>query len=188
MDHSNGVTYLLQAALNGEGLSDEQAIHQVISTLREVAARIMFKERNDHLLQPTALVNEAWLRLAGQEGIQLKSRIHFTALATRVMRRILVDQARARDAGKRANQRTNISLEHLREKGQNPFDLLALDEELSLLEKLDARQCHIAQMSFFGGMTGAEIALVLELSPALVSQELKNARVWLITRLQRGGP
>ncbi len=177
-----GMTTFLQAALDGDPL-EGQLLDVVLTTLRGIAGNLLYAD-NHPLLQPTALVNEAWLRLAGAAGLQVQSRKHFTALAACAMRRVLADYAKAQKAGKRGGGRQAVSLQEIGEPGQERFDMLVLEEELALLEKMDARQARLIELTLFGGLSGKEIAEVTELSPATVSQELKKARTWLSARLR----
>ncbi|MDJ0838126.1 MAG: ECF-type sigma factor [Acidobacteriota bacterium] len=180
------VTSLLQAALNGSKEINERDLQTIVDALRGAAAGLLRSEKDPSLLQPTALVNEAWLRLAGSDNLRLKSRLHFAALATKVMRRVLVDHARARQAKKRGSGGIKVSLDKAGPEKGSMFDLIALEDELKLLEKLNKRQGLICEMRYFGGLNGDEIARVLDISPALVSRELNKARGWLASRLSRG--
>jgi RNA polymerase sigma factor (TIGR02999 family) len=154
--------------------------------LRQIAARFLRHERGDHTLEPNALVNELCLRLMGAQPITYNDRAHFFAIAAQTMRRILIDHARARVAGKRGGEQQRVSLSAV--DGWNPVghseDILALDEVLSKLEKADARAARVVELRFFGGLSEEEVAEVLQVSTITVKRDWKAARAWLIGRLQ----
>ncbi|MDJ0838708.1 MAG: ECF-type sigma factor [Acidobacteriota bacterium] len=179
---SLNVTALLQALLDGSDL-DSAFLEDVYQELRGLARGAMWVERSDHTLQPTALVNEAYLRLLQGGRLQLQNRAHFFALAARVMRLILVDHERAHRAEKRGGRLLRVSLdEHVQGMDREP-DLIDLDNQLNLLARLDSRQSRILELRFFAGSKIEEIADVLGISQALVYRELKAARGWLYGRL-----
>jgi len=156
--------------------------------LRRMADRAMRNERPDHTLQPTALVNEAFLRCAGAFPGVARTRAEFLALAARVMRNTLVDHARARGASKRRAPRSQISLSGLEgAAGEEPIDVLALNDALDALARLDPRQAEIVQMSAFGGMSGQEIADHLGVHRNTVVNDLKMGRAWLRRALDGSG-
>jgi RNA polymerase sigma factor (TIGR02999 family) len=151
-----------------------------------MAARFLRGERGDHTLEPNALVNELCVRLLGAEPIAYNDRAHFFALAAQTMRRILIDHARARVAAKRggAQQRVKLSAVDGWQPPGHGEDLLALDEVLSKLETADARAARVVEMRFFGGLSEAEIADVLQVSVITVKRDWKAARAWLMASLQ----
>ncbi len=155
--------------------------------LRQMAARFLRGERGDHTLEPNALVNELCLRLLGGEPLAYSDRVHFFAVAAQTMRRILIDHARARVAAKRGGALHRVSLSGV-EGWQAPGhgeDLIALDEVLAELERMDARAARVVELRFFGGLSEAEIADVLQVSVITVKRDWKAARAWLMARLTR---
>lgn len=148
--------------------------------LRHMADAFMRKERRDHTLQPTALINEVYLRCAAASPAMASSREEFLALAARVMRNTLVDHARARSASKRRAPRSQVSLSGLEDaQSDDVVDVLALNDVLGQLERLDPRQAEIIEMSAFGGMSGKEIADRLGVHRNTVVKELRVGRAWL---------
>ena len=155
--------------------------------LRQIAARFLRHERADHTLDPTALVNELALRLLGSAPLAYKDRSHFFALAAQMMRRILVDYARARVAGKRGGVQQRVTLSSIADDlGAAPQseDLLVLDDALSNLERADPRAAHVVELRFFGGLHEEEVAEILGVSVTTVKRDWKVARAWLIDQLQ----
>lgn len=152
--------------------------------LHKLAARKMRSERTNHTLQATALVNEAYLRLADESGSLWKDRAHFLAAAAHVMRHILVDHARSRGAGKRGAGAVQVTLDdNLVPSASHSIDILALHEALERLSKLDARWGRIVELHFFGGLSFEEIASVLELSERTVKRDWALARIWLFKEI-----
>jgi RNA polymerase sigma factor (TIGR02999 family) len=145
----------------------------VYQELRRLALLFMRRERGNHTLQPSALVNEAWERLAEQPNISWQDRNHFFAVAANCMRNVLVDYARRRRATKRGGDKRQVTL----------HDLLALNEALDGLKALDARACQIVEMHFFGGLSFEEIAQVLHISARTVGRDWDMARRWLHNQL-----
>jgi RNA polymerase sigma factor (TIGR02999 family) len=160
----------------------------VQSELRKIAAGYLRRERAGHTLQPTAMVNEAYLRLVPQRGLAWENRAHFFGIAARMMRRVLVDHARRRRAAKRGDDAPAISLTNVAEPAPavDQVDLLGLHDALTALARLDARQAELVEMRYFGGLTIDEIADCLDVSPATVKREWATARAWLRRRLQDG--
>jgi RNA polymerase sigma factor (TIGR02999 family) len=178
-DPSGDVTQLLRHWAQG----DESALGALVPVmhreLRRLAHYQLKSERADHTLQSTALVNEAFLRLLGSQPIELQNRSHFIAVASRLMRQILVDYARSRGASKRDGG-CRIALENLADlPGAEDTELIALDQALDDLSRLDARQARIVEMKFFGGLSAPEISDVLGISRATVDRDWATARVWL---------
>jgi RNA polymerase sigma factor (TIGR02999 family) len=184
---SQRVTALLSAWREGHQDAEHRLFDLVYKDLRRVAARYMAHERPEHTLQATALVNEAYLRLIDIERIQWRDRSHFLAVAARVMRRILVDNARAHRAHKRGSGAQNVSLDEalLVTRNYGP-DLVALDEALSGLASLDERQSKVVELRFFGGLGVDETAEVLGVSSDTVLRDWKMAKVWLLREIKRG--
>jgi RNA polymerase sigma factor (TIGR02999 family) len=181
------VTQLLHAWSRGDVAAREQLFPLVYAELRQRAARYLRRERPAHTLQPTALVHEAYIRLSGRnEG--WKDRAQFFAVASQVMRRILVDHARARGAAKRPGRRMQITLtEEVAAPDAREVDLLALDDALDQLAVADPRQARLVELRFFGGMTNEEVASVLGVSEATVYREWRLAKAWLYQSLTSGG-
>lgn len=183
------VTMLLQNWRHGDSSALDRVSEIVDRELRRLAASYLRRERAGHTLQPTALVNEAFLRLMGQgDRVDWESRSHFVAVAARHMRRILVDHARRHDAGKRGAGATMISLDDA-PASANPrsADLMALDEALEKLAEVDPRKARVMEMKFFGGLEMAEIAAVVNLSIKTVEKDVRMASAWLRTALGSPG-
>lgn len=170
---------------SGRGGIDE-VMPAVYAELRRVAAAYLRRERPGQTLQATALVNEAYVRLAGQHP-RFQNRAHFCAIAANAMRQILVERARARHAQKRGGGAARITLnEGLAASPEPPVDLAALDEALGRLAALDAQQARIVELRFFGGLSVEETAEVLGISPATVKRHWSVARAWLARELEPG--
>ena len=183
------VTELLLAWGDGDLSALDQLIPLVHAELRQIAARCMARERLGHTLQPTALVNEVYLRLVDVERIRWQNRAHFLAVAARLMRRILVDFARSRHYQKRGGGGQRVAFDEalVVDVGRG-HDLLALDDALDELARVDERQSQIVVMRFFAGLTVEEIAGVLTISPATVMRDWKLAKAWLLRELDRTNP
>lgn len=152
--------------------------------LRRLAASAMRRERGGHTLQSTALVHEAYLRLS-EGDLRVESRAHFLALASRVMRRILIDHARGRDRLKRGGEHERISLTEANpSSGESPHEILALDQALDALRAFDERRAKLLELQLFGGLTYGEMAEALAVSEATVHRELRLARAWLHRELR----
>jgi RNA polymerase sigma factor (TIGR02999 family) len=183
MTETQTVTQLLRAWRGGDREALDRLMPLVYEELHRLASRSMRGERSDHTLQTTALVHEAYLRLAGAE-VEWRDRVHFFATAARVMRRILVDHAKAKRRRKRGGGAKKVSLDQVALVGpEPPQDLLALDEALSRLEARDERKCRVVECRFFAGMTHEETAAALGVSPATVDRELRMAKAWLSREL-----
>jgi RNA polymerase sigma factor (TIGR02999 family) len=180
------ITQWLAASRQGNRDAGDRLAEAVYPELREIASRFLHNERGHHTLEPNALVNELWIRLVGNEAIHYQNRAHFFAIAAQTMRRILIDHARARIAGKRGGIQEQVTLTAV--EGWNPIarneDILALDIELSKLEKADPRAARVVELRFFGGLEEEEVAEVLGVSPITVKRDWKVARAWLSARLQ----
>jgi RNA polymerase sigma-70 factor (ECF subfamily) len=174
------LTNLLIQVKNGNGDAQSRLIPLVYAELRRIAARYMRGERPGHSLQATALVHEAYLRLAGQKEMSWQNRAHFFGVAANIMRRILVDHARAKQAKKRGGSEQKVSIdEAVLVQPDPPQDFLALDEALDRLAKRDPRQSRIVELRFFGGLSEEETAEVLGISLRTVKRDWKVARAWL---------
>jgi RNA polymerase sigma factor (TIGR02999 family) len=174
------VTQLLTNWSNGDKQALEQLIPLVYGELRRLAERYLRRERPGHTLQSTALVHEAWMKLAGQRNVQWQNRAHFFGVAAQLIRRILVDHARNRHAAKRGGHACILSLDDMVETpGRRGLDLVALDDALEGLAKVDARQARMVELRFFAGLSIEETAEVLHVSPATVKREWVSAKAWL---------
>ncbi|MEP7010863.1 MAG: sigma-70 family RNA polymerase sigma factor [Acidobacteriota bacterium] len=179
------ITQLLAAWRDGDRGALDRLVPRVYGELRRVADRYLRRERTDHTLQPTALVHEAYLRLIGAERPAWRDRLHFYAVAAQVMRRILVDHARAHRADKRGGGMRLLSLdEGASAVGERAADLVALDDALSALAKVDPRKARIIELHYFAGLSVAETAEVLDRSISTVVLEARLARAWLVAALR----
>ena len=183
---SGGVSELLQAWGRGDVQAGEDLLPVVYRELRRRAAAYLRGERRDHTLQPTALVHEAYVRLVGTERIAWQNRAHFFAVASQMMRRILVDHAREHRAAKRPGAGVRVTLdEHIGASPPVDCEILLLDHALSDLSLIDPRQAHIVELRYFGGLSEQEVASLLSLSRATVTREWQTARAWLYRRMTR---
>jgi RNA polymerase sigma factor (TIGR02999 family) len=158
----------------------------VYRELRSLARRYLNKERPDHTLQPTALVHEAYLRLVDQTRADWQNRAQFFGVAAQVMRRVLVDHARARDADRRGGQVLRVSLDEARIAPQErDADLLALDDALNRLAEVDERKSRVVELRFFGGLNVEEAAEVLGVHPATVRRDWTVAKAWLYREISK---
>jgi len=183
------VTAALAAWSAGDREALARVLPQIYDELRVLAAQHLRKERAGHTLQATALVNEAFLRLAGRERVHVEARVQFFAVAAQAMRRVLVDHARRRQAGKRGGRETPLPLTEVAaaELAAVPEEVDVLDVEAALtrLAALDPRQARVVELKFFAGMEVEEIAAALDVSDSTVRREWRMARAWL--RLQLAG-
>jgi RNA polymerase sigma factor (TIGR02999 family) len=187
MGESHDVTVLLGRIRSGEEAARAELYNVVYDELRRLARRHMKGERGAHTLQPTALVNEAFLRLFG-DVVSATDRKHFFALASQTMRRVLVDHGRSRNAEKRGGGAEILSLDETNPaEGHDITDILILDEALSRLEKVDARPCRVVEMRFFAGLTESEIAEALSVSEITVRRDWRFARAWLYGEMGKRG-
>jgi RNA polymerase sigma factor (TIGR02999 family) len=181
------VTKLLVDWSNGDKEALEQLTPLVYGELRRLAGRYLRKERSDHTLQPTALVHEAYIRLIDQRSVRWQNRAHFFGVAAQMIRRILVDHARSRHAVKRGAMAPRLSLdEAIAVPDRRDFDLVALDDALNGLAKIDPQQARIVELRFFTGLTVEETAEVLGISPATVKRDWVTAKAWLYRDISRG--
>jgi RNA polymerase sigma-70 factor, ECF subfamily len=177
---SQGVTKLLLAWSEGQDTALEKLVPLVYQELRRMARRYMYGERAGHTLQTTALVNEAYLRLIDCRKVRWQNRAHFFAISAQLMRRILVDFARSRRYQKRGGGIQNVTLdEALIVAPQQGQQLLALDDALSALAKIDARKARVVELRFFGGLSVEETAEVLTVSTDTVLRDWRLAKAWL---------
>jgi len=183
---SNSVTELLLRWREGDATAREALIPLVYKELRRLAARCLAGQ-NHQTLQSTALVHEAYLRLAGQSSLRANDRTHFFSIAARLMREILVDHARARGSAKRGASCVTISFDEQLALPRKPeIDLVALDDALNQLSTMDPRQATIVDLRFFGGLSIEDASQALGISPATVKREWSTARLWLQRELKRG--
>ncbi|MBS1793471.1 MAG: sigma-70 family RNA polymerase sigma factor [Acidobacteria bacterium] len=187
-DEQREISLILKDWGGGKRDSADLLLSLVYDELRRIARRYLRRERSDHTLQPTALVHEAYLKLIDISDVSWQDRAHFFAVASNVMRRILVDHARARTTDKRGGDAQRIALEDAGEISDPPdVDLLALDEALKQLAGFDEQQSRIVELRFFGGLTVDETAHVLAVSPATVKREWTMAKAWLFRRIRADG-
>jgi len=182
------VTTLLQAWSQGDVRARDELFPLVYEELRRRASAHMRRERRDHTLRPTALVNEAYLRLVGQRSAEWQNRSQFFGVASQMMRRILVDHGRAAAAAKRPRPGLRVTLDNaLAAVVPRELDLVLLDQALDELAALDERQSRVVELRFFGGLSLEEIAELLGVSLATVNRDWRLAKAWLHQRLQDGG-
>jgi len=181
------VSVLLRAWGQGDLRARDDLASLVYRELRGRAGAHLQRERNDHTLQPTALVHEAYMRLVGQERVTWRNRAHFFAIASQMMRRILVDHARERRAAKRPGAHLKVLLDDRIGAAQpRECELMMVDEALVELTRIDPRQGQIVELRYFGGLSEQEVAVVLSISRATVTREWQTARAWLYRRLTTG--
>jgi RNA polymerase sigma factor (TIGR02999 family) len=175
------ITLLLSQWRKGSPEAEEQLMTLVQAELRKLAAGYLRRERGGHTLQPTAIVNEAYIRMMPQRGVAWANRAHFFGIAAKMMRRVLVDHARRRRAAKREGFAGDpLTLSNVADPvGGENIDVLALHEALAELATLDERQAEIVELRFFGGLKIDEVAEAVGVSPATVKRELTTATVWL---------
>jgi RNA polymerase sigma-70 factor (ECF subfamily) len=186
-DSEKPITRLLQEWRGGSAQALEQLLPLVYRELHTLASRYLSRERRDHTLQPTALLHEAYLRIAGQREADWQNRAHFFGIAAQVMRRILVDHARRDRRVKRGGGAAHLELGAVDPPGPqaavDAVDAYALDQALSRLEALDPEQGRMVELRFFGGMTIEETAVVMGKSTATIKREWAVARAWLYREL-----
>jgi RNA polymerase sigma factor (TIGR02999 family) len=186
MTGSPNVTELLAAWSGGDEAALEALTPLIHDELHRLALRYMAGERPGHILQATALVNEAYMRLVDWKEVRWQNRAHFMAMAAQIMRRVLVDVARTRDRQKRGQGQLHVSLsEAVQLAAAESFDFVALDDALKSLEALDARQSRVVELRFFGGLGLEEVAHVLEVSVGTVRRDWSLARAWLYRELSK---
>ncbi len=185
-NESEDLTLLLRKLRSGDDEAAAAVVAAAYGELRQVAARCMRRERPGHTLQPTALVNEAFLRLVGATGADWHDRAQFYGVAARLMRQILVDHARKRRAGKRDGGARVTFEDRLVLREDSIEDVIAVDEIVGRLEALDPRQGRIVELRFFAGMSVEEIAEVMHISTPTVKREWTSAKAWLHRELTGG--
>jgi RNA polymerase sigma factor (TIGR02999 family) len=182
-DHVD-VTDLLRAWSSGDHSALDQLAERVYGELHHMARHFMKGERQGHTLQATALVNEVYIRLVDVGRVEWRQRAQFFAMAAQVMRRVLVDAARAKHARKRGNGAIHVDLEKTAVLAAEPDrTVIALDEALARFSKMAPRQGHMVELRYFGGLTEDEIAIVLEISPRTVRRDWEFAKAWLAREL-----
>jgi RNA polymerase sigma factor (TIGR02999 family) len=181
------VTQVLLSWNDRDANAAERLMPLVYDELRRLARSYLQRERSDHTLQATGLVHEAYLRLVDQSTTSWQNRAHFFSVAAQVMRRILVDHARARQAAKRGGVREKLQFdEELAASDERAVDLISLDDALQELVAFDDRKSRIVELRFFGGLTMEEIAEVLEISPRTIRREWRLAKAWLRREIMKG--
>jgi RNA polymerase sigma factor (TIGR02999 family) len=179
------LTTLLAGWREGDKAAGSELVAAVYQELRRVAERYMRAERPDHTLQPTALVNELFLKLLDQQPVDWQNRAHFFAVAAGQLRRILVNYARDRQAQKRGGKRVKVGLTEVNGLAEpREQDLLELNDALERLEQVDSRAARVIELRFFAGLTDAEAAEALGISPATLKRDWAFGRAWLLRNLQ----
>ena len=179
------ITALLDDWGHGNHRALDQLLPLVYAELRRVAARQLRRERAGHSLQPTALVHEAYLRLVGQKRVDWQSRAHFFGVSAQIMRRVLVDHARRRNANKRGDDVPCVSIDRdVEAPARDEISVLTLDRALERLEGVDAGLARIVELRAFGGLTIEEAAHVLDVSPSTAKREWRTAKAWLTRELR----
>jgi RNA polymerase sigma factor (TIGR02999 family) len=179
------VTILLEQMSAGDGSAPERLLPLVYDDLRRLARAFFANEKSDHTLQATALVHEAYIRLVNWENVSWQNRAHFFSVAAEVMRKILIDHARRKNAQKRDGGQKIMLDEAVSFSNDKELDLIALDQALKDLEKLDPRQAKIVELRFFGGLSIPETAYVLKTSETTIKREWTFAKAWFQRELTR---
>jgi len=182
---SKDATEALRGAAAGEAGAAAELMPLVYDELRALAAVYLRQERPDHTLEPTAVVNEAFLRMVDQRKTDWKSRAHFIAVAASMIRRVLIDHARAAKAAKRGGSWSRVTLDRPIVEGVDHIEMLALEDALKKLEALDERQARVVELRFFGGLGAAETAHVIGVSQRTVEGDWAMAKAWLRRELTR---
>lgn len=187
-DGSSQVTRLLQLWSDGDKLALEELAPIVFQELHRLAHRYMSGEKRGHLLQTTALINEAYIRLTGLEQMDWQNRAHFYAVAAQMMRRILVDFARSQKSLKRGGDARRVAIEDIPLASEDPdLNLVVLDDALQRLASVDERKCKVVELRFFGGLSVIETAQVLDVSPDTVMRDWRLSKVWLRREMSVSG-
>src|SRR5689334_1536511 len=180
------VTQLLLDWSGGNKEALDRLMPLMYDELRRLARQQMRRERRGHTLQTTALVNEAYLRLIDQRNVQWQNRVHFLAVAAKLMRRILIDYARSRQVAKREGELRKVSIDEAASVAREPdASLIAIDDALASLETLDPRKAQVIEMRFFGGLTIEETAAALNTSHATIERDWTTARAWLYREISK---
>jgi RNA polymerase sigma factor (TIGR02999 family) len=182
------VTQLLVDWGNGDRAALDELTPLVYNELRRLASRYMRREGPGHTLQPSALVNEAFLRLVDQRDVRWQSRAHFFGVAAQLMRRVLIDCARRHASTKRGGGALRVSISEAAGVERQASEMVALDRALSGLAEMDPRKAQIVEMKFFGGLTTEEVAAVLGVTPRTVEREWRAAKAWLHRAVGEGDP
>jgi RNA polymerase sigma factor (TIGR02999 family) len=186
MEATHRITQLLSDWRNGDRAKFDDLFELVYNELRALASNHMRRERPDHTLQTTALVNEVYIKLVGQQWTAFENRLYFFAVAAKVMRQILIDHARTRNYAKRGGGAARFSLdESAMLSNERCEELVALDEALRKLESLDQRKSEVIELRFFGGLTIDETAEFLQVSRNTVKREWEMARAWLYQQVNK---
>jgi RNA polymerase sigma-70 factor, ECF subfamily len=186
MTSSHEITALLRRWSEGQPRAEAEVMRVVLPELRRLARRHLRRERPNHTLQPTALINEAYIQLAGNGPMQWRDRSHFFALAARLMRNVLVDHARRRLRAKRRGEVLSMTLdEHLDVRLETPEEIVSLNDALDALRELDARRADVVELRFFGGLSAEETAAALNISRNTVQRDWSLARAWLLRQIDR---
>lgn len=185
LENTQEITHLLAEWRQGNKQALDKLVGLVYNQLHQIARRRLSSERQDHTLQPTALINEAYMRLAKWQSFDWQNRAHFLAVTAEIMRNILVDYARKNLADKRGGDRYKISLTQMSDNAQKEkdLDLVALDDALKALSEIDPLQSKIIELRYFAGLSIEEVAETLNISPSTVSREWKLAKLWLMRKL-----
>jgi len=187
MAPNTSITVLVHEYANGDRAALDRLLPMVYAELRRIARKHLRDERQDHTLQPTALVHEMYARLVGQTPPDLRDRIHFLSVAAHVMRQILIDHARTKCAQKRGGRQEKLSMDEYQHVCmEKPAIMVRIDDALNQLARHDPRKAKLIEMRFFGGLTAEESASVLELPVNVVRRELRVARAWFQRELGRG--
>jgi RNA polymerase sigma-70 factor (ECF subfamily) len=182
------VTKLLVDWGNGDRAALDELTPLVYEELRRMARRYMRREGPGHTLQPSALVNEAFMRLVDQRDVRWQNRAHFLGVAAQLMRRVLIDRARSRARAKRGGGTVRVSVSEAVTVAQQASDMLALDRALTGLTEMDPRKGRIVELKFFGGLTTEETAEVLGVTPRTIEREWRAAKAWLQRAVDEGAP
>ena len=185
---SENVTHLLVELSNGNHAVVDSLLPLIYDELRSLAANYLRRERRDHTLQPTALVHEAYLRLVDQTRVNWQNRAHFFGVAAQLMRRILVDHARAHNAEKRGHDFQMVSLDaNIDKAAERSAELIALDDALKELAEIDEQKSRIVELRYFGGLSVEETAEVLGVTPVTIKRHWRMAKAWLHGRMKAEG-
>jgi RNA polymerase sigma-70 factor, ECF subfamily len=192
MPDAGKITVLLKALNTGDTSAANELLPLVYAELHRLAAGYMRRERPDHTLQATALINQAYLRIAQQENVEWQNHAHFIGFAANVMRRVLVDHARERHADIRGGKQVRVDLdEGLAITPERSAEILTLEDALTRLEKLNPRQAKVVELRYFGGLSVEEIASFLGIAPRSVKRDWALARLWLFSEIEtthKNGP
>lgn len=186
MPDARTVTLLLRDFAGGDKAAFDRLVPLVYEELRRIAQGQLHREKPGHTLQPTALVHEVYARMVGQEQPDYRDRVHFLSIAAQVMRRILIDHARVKNAAKRGSGQENLSIDEARDAcARRPEVMIALDDALTALKETDARKARLLELRYFGGLTIEECAVALSVSISEVRRETRVAQAWLQRELSR---